>query len=189
MLVNGVGINDADYLVEYRKDGKRVRCPAYRAWSNMIARCYGGAHIAYSECRVDSAWLSFMTFRLWWLSNYKVGYDLDKDILHPGNKVYGADKCLYIPKWLNTFINAQDNNRGNLPIGVSMRGGYKQKPYLAQCKYNGKTVYLGVYTTPEEAHAKWLRFKLDIIDSRKQELDGVYPNLSGIVRAKILSLR
>ena len=39
-LILGVGINDADYMIEVRIDGKRLVCPAYRAWKHILRRCY-----------------------------------------------------------------------------------------------------------------------------------------------------
>ena len=35
-----VGINDADYMVNPRIEGKAVLCPFYKTWSGMLRRCY-----------------------------------------------------------------------------------------------------------------------------------------------------
>jgi hypothetical protein len=44
--------------------------------------------------------------------------EVDKDILHKGNKVYSSDNCIFAPKSINNlFINAKAS-RGDLPIGI-----------------------------------------------------------------------
>jgi len=36
----GVGVNDADYIVCNKTDGKRMTCPFYKRWNHMLERCY-----------------------------------------------------------------------------------------------------------------------------------------------------
>lgn len=54
----GVGINDVDYPVHVKVDNKRVLCPYYKVWHNMIHRCYNpkyrAANITYEGCSVQS---------------------------------------------------------------------------------------------------------------------------------------
>ena len=99
-LVFGVGINDADYVVQKFEtigyvDGKQERklvwaCPYYRAWKNMLARCYyhkvQGNRPTYSGCIVSEEWLRFSNFRRWMANQDFEGKQLDKDLLFEGNK-------------------------------------------------------------------------------------------------------
>jgi len=39
-LLFGVGVNDADYRVKPKIDGKLVCCPAYHSWKLMLLRAY-----------------------------------------------------------------------------------------------------------------------------------------------------
>jgi len=39
-LVHGFGINDADYAVQPKVNGKQVSCHVYKTWQGMIRRCY-----------------------------------------------------------------------------------------------------------------------------------------------------
>ena len=55
--VCGVGINDADYLVQPTVNGKKIKCPIYTMWSSMILRCYDSKYSSrfstYHNCGVD----------------------------------------------------------------------------------------------------------------------------------------
>ena len=91
--VCGVGINDADYLVQPTVNGKKIKCTIYTMWSSMILRCYDPKYserfITYKNCSVDPIWHSFMNFRQWVLSQPSyIGLDLDKDLLYTDNKIY-----------------------------------------------------------------------------------------------------
>lgn len=193
-LVCGVGFNDAHYLVDRYIDKVKVRCPAYSAWVNMLKRCYSKKYQSmqptYTGCTVSHVWHSFMVFRAWWLQCYSDGYVLDKDLLYPNNKVYGPDTCLYVPTWLNSFTTTSNSSRGELPLGVGLSKQQRTRPYIAQCcDGRGKLVYLGMYATPEAAHAAWLQYKLGMVDSMRVQLEGILPGLTEKVRTKIMSLR
>lgn len=191
--LHGVGINDAPYQVTVALLGTRVGCPVYFTWSNIIQRCYSDKgrlkYPTYRGCTVAPEWHSFMTFRAWWLQHYKEGYQLDKDLLIAGNKVYSPDTCIFVPQWLNALTIASDATRGLLPLGVSLSCANRTKPYQARCSDGaGKQVYLGTYGTPEEAHQAWLNYKLSIVDARSAELEAIRAGLTDKVKAKVLSL-
>lgn len=191
--LEGVGINDAPYQVHMNLLGTRVACPAYQTWHSMLKRCYSDKLLlrkpTYKGCTVAPEWHSFMRFREWWLQHYKEGYQLDKDLLIAGNKVYSADTCIFVPQWLNAFTVARDIDRGLLPLGVSLSHTRVSTPYRAKCHNGaGTQVHLGYYTTPEEAHQAWLDYKLSIVDARSVELEAIRAGLTDKVKAKVLSL-
>lgn len=107
-LVYGVGINDADYAIAPRINGKQVRCKIYGIWAALLQRCYDPAELerqpTYLNCSVDKEWHSFMNFRAWVLTQDYEGKELDKDLLLPGNKLYSKETCVFINKALNNFI-------------------------------------------------------------------------------------
>jgi len=88
-----------------RNNGKKNK--SYTAWINMIARCYNpGNHLimpTYKECSVADEWLNFQNFAKWFDVNYICGFDLDKDILVDGNKVYSPDTCLFVSTKSNSI--------------------------------------------------------------------------------------
>lgn len=174
--VYGVGINDADYVVElketlgYDESGRQLRkviwsCPFYVRWKDMLKRCYNLKfllkHPSYSECTTVPEWHYFSTFRSWMVEQDWEGKDLDKDILFPGNKVYSPQTCVFVDAKVNRFLLERQKLRGEFPIGVSYH--MKDNNYMGRCRdiVSGKQKYLGSYETPEEAHQAWLTFKLD----------------------------
>ncbi|CAL9971508.1 HNH endonuclease [Vibrio phage D260] len=75
--------------------------PAFDKWKNMLERCYGDRYPAYKDCSVSKDWLNFQNFAEWinGQSNaFTKGYELDKDIKVPGNKIYSADRCQIVTK-------------------------------------------------------------------------------------------
>lgn len=165
-LVYGVGINDSDYPVQPRgADGKPVVCPFYERWRSMLSRCYNkNQHVLYPRyigSFVVPEWHYFMTFRSWMEKQDWKDKELDKDLLFPGNKIYGPNTCLFVSRKVNGFLTESNAARGDLPIGVTYHK--LQKKYMAQASsvVTGKTVYLGLWESPEKAHQAWLCFKIE----------------------------
>jgi hypothetical protein len=160
-LVFGVGVNDADYAVRPKINGKVVVCPFYVAWTNMLSRCYNDGchknHPTYIGCTVDSEWFSFKSFKSWMIQQEWEGNALDKDLLIQGNKVYSHKTCIFVSKLINSLLNKNLALRGEDPVGVAfhkVRGRYQ-----ASCRVYGKLKYLGLYDTPEEAYEAYKKFK------------------------------
>ena len=186
----GVGVNDADYTTTPTINGVQLWDPAYSAWVSMLQRAYSQKyHISrptYSGVTVCKEWHSFSAFREWWLNNYCECFSLDKDLLIPGNREYGPDACVYVPRWLNSFTIDHGASRGEFPIGVCLLR--KTGKYKSQCNnpITGKLHYLGSFTTPEEAHEAWLDYKLSIADRLKKEMDRIDKRIYNNVRTIII---
>jgi len=178
VLVQGVGINDADYPVNPRVDGKVVVCPYYRAWASLLARCYSEAvHKAqptYVGCSVIEEWLRFSTFRGWMETQIWRGLNLDKDIIVPGNMIYGPDTCAFVPGYVNVFFNSHSLREKTLPLGVSYMKktpdmiNEMNKPYAARLREYGKCKLLGRYSDPLDAHKAWQIGKVESIKNLMQ---------------------
>lgn len=162
-LIQGVGINDADYLVSIKgEDGRETICPYYRAWTGMIVRCYSEKeqlrYPSYKDCTMIPEWLYFSEFKKWMESQDWLGKQLDKDLLVKDNKLYSPQTCVFLSPRLNTFLLDRKNGRGLFPLGVHYRP--KLNKFVSQCSNgNGSEEYLGVYSTAEEAHEAWRAFK------------------------------
>jgi hypothetical protein len=152
-LSQGRGINDAWYAVKPVINGERMYCPAYKAWSGMMTRCYSEKWHkkwpSYIGCSVCDEWLIFSNFAKWFDLNHKKGYDLDKDLREPGNKVYGPDTCLCVPKNINYLILGCDKVRGDYPIGVCWNK--KSGKFIAQLRAGKSRVHLGYFSNCEDA--------------------------------------
>ena len=162
-LVHGVGVNDADYVISPTINGKRVWCPFYVTWKGMLRRCYDPKHHAiqptYISCTVVKEWHSFMAFRSWMIQQDYDGKQLDKDLLTPGNKIYGPDTCVFVDSQTNSLFTDSAAIRGVWPIGVCKSQGR----YKATIRRNGERVHLGHYDTPELAHAAYCGAKAVIV--------------------------
>lgn len=160
-LICGVGINDAPASI-FDKD-------VYQVWVNMIKRCYDEKTIArreaYRGCSVCRDWLRLSNFMLWYAQNCKPGYQIDKDILIKGNKLYSPETCLGVPRRINALFISSRASRGKYPIGVSYRYG----KYVAQINYGSGSVTLGRYNTVDEAFSVYKKAKEDFIKQVAQE--------------------
>ena len=194
-LVQGVGINDADYVTEKKEtiNGKYVRvwiCPFYRTWTNMLERCYSEKYHqrqpTYKGCKVCDEWLIFSNFKKWMEQQDWEGKQLDKDLLVEGNKVYSPNTCIFVDHKINSFVIDRAASRGEYMIGVHW-DKYANK-FIAQCgnPFTSKPEYLGLFADELEAHLTW--------KARKHKLacqlaDSEYcndPRLAEVLRTKYL---
>lgn len=120
-----------------------------RIWRGILSRCYESneKYKAYQDCFVCDEWHTFSNFDKWFKQHYKDGYEIDKDILIKGNKIYSPDTCCFVPHAINQVIVNRRNFRGVFPLGVSPCG----KKYRAQVYMNNTTIHLGVFNTQEDA--------------------------------------
>ena len=160
----GLGVNDFHSPIWV--NGANIK--SYDTWSSMVKRCYSPVslekHPTYRGCSVVPEWLSFSAFESWYRNNYFEGAALDKDLLVPGNKVYGPDTCVFVHPSLNSLLVDSRRNRGNHPLGVCYHK-LTQK-YMAQVHgaANGRN-HLGLFLTPLEAHQAWQLAKAEIIEN------------------------
>ena len=174
-LVYGVGINDADYVVEKREtiivNGVRKKrqvwiCPYYRTWKSMLERCYSNKYQerrpTYKGCTVSEEWKTFSNFRAWMEKQDWEGKQLDKDLLMVDNKVYSAETCVFVTHSVNSFTSDCGAARGKWLIGVywNKRAG----KFVSRCSnpFTKKSEHLGLFTFEQEAHQAWLERKLEL---------------------------
>jgi len=151
-LVYGVGIND--WVGFTRIGGKDIR--EYLLWQSMLQRCfdekYKQKHPTYQDVTCSKDWLSMTKF-IEDVSQMKgfglEGWQLDKDILQKGNKLYSKDNCCFVPQEVNSLLIKSDKSRGEYPVGVYFHKASGK--FMASLRINGKVKFLGRFTTPEEA--------------------------------------
>jgi hypothetical protein len=192
-LVYGVGINDASYVVARRENGKQVMCPVYCMWKSMLHRCYGAKTLDYNKayigCSVDPEWIRFSGFEKWLLQqpdNWRTeDYELDKDLLVEGNRVYGPNTCLLVPKVVNNFFYQKFTE----DIGVRYFPNRK-KPWRAACgsgKRNDK--WIAYFATKQEARDAYLKEKIERGNSIAQTLQDPIVKNAFIARLKLFESR
>lgn len=190
--ISGFGINDSTFSVSKSIDGRRFNHSAYQAWQGMIKRCYDPKFHARNEtyigCEVCEEWQRFSNFFAWWKLNHVYGYELDKDLLIPGNKVYSPLTCLYIPKSLNLFTGNSQRIRGKYPIGASFHKSTGKFIGSIRCG-DRKYLYLGLFDSPHEAHLAWLSKKIHLAEAYKDICDSIHPHLFRGLISKITLMR
>lgn len=160
-IICGVAINDVE--------GIAYDTEAYQVWLNMIRRCYNEKVVArrscYRGCSVCNEWLYLSNFKAWYDQNCRPGYQIDKDILFKGNKLYSPETCLCVPRRINALFISARAVRGQYPIGITKH----YKKFEAQINYGKGTVSLGDYETPEDAFAAYKAAKEAYIKQVAQE--------------------
>lgn len=179
-LVYGVGVNDSPTPVHwYDAAGKQHAERSYSMWQGMLERSYSPALHArspsYINCSVVPEWLRLSGFRKWLAEqNDAPGLQLDKDLLYPGNKVYGPSTCVLVSQALNNLLTDRAAARGEHPIGVNW---HKQSGrFQARVSESGHRRNLGLFTDPMHAHHAWQLRKAALIERAARE-PGIDPRI------------
>ena len=151
-LVFGVGVND--WAGKVNVDGKPIW--EYQLWKGVLERCFSERfkqkYQTYNDVTCCDEWLSMTSF-IEDISQMKgfglEGWQLDKDILQKGNKLYSKDSCCFVPKEVNLLLIKSDKARGEWPVGVYFHKASGK--FTARLTINGKQKHLGYFTAPEEA--------------------------------------
>ncbi|MEG2707461.1 MAG: AP2 domain-containing protein [Erysipelotrichaceae bacterium] len=158
--VHGVGVVGE----EPSRDNNGNKLKEYLLWNHMIARCYGEISKlkspSYQDCTVSDNFKHYPFFKDWCSKQIgfrNKGWQLDKDILVKGNKIYSEDTCAFVPQEINSLFIKCDRSRGDLPLGVNYhKATFK---FVAQISCNKKKVHLGLYDTVEEAFLAYKKSK------------------------------
>lgn len=156
-LIYGVGINDCEIPI----NSNGCRSISYQTWHGMIERCYNQKSLekepTYRDCIVCKEWFNFSNFKEWFDKNYIEGYQLDKDILYKGNKVYSPTTCVWIPQEINLLLVRRNAKRGKYPIGVCYCKNHKK--FQVGFNIKGKRKSLGYFDTIEDAFNAYKKAK------------------------------
>ena len=151
--VYGVGVLGAKY--PSRVNG--VLTKEYELWTHMLQRCYSNTlkkkYPTYEGCEVSDNFKNYEYFYEWCHNQIGFGiegFELDKDLLIKGNKVYNESTCVFIPAEINSLLTKCTASRGECLIGVSWHK--RDKVFMAQISKNkGKREHLGYFKTELEA--------------------------------------
>ena len=133
----------------------------YDLWHSMLKRCYSDVYKkqrpTYEDCEASENFKSYEYFYEWCHKQIGFGNDgngnpfqLDKDLLIKGSKVYSESTCVFIPKDINLLLTKRVASRGEYLIGVSW--SKTNKAFVAQVNKNkGRSERLGLFNTELEA--------------------------------------
>ena len=158
--VRGVGYNSGG---AYKTNEHGRPTKVYSLWQGMIERCYNPKQLIrrpnYVGCTVDERWHDFQVFAIWYDNHpYKdLGYQLDKDILVQGNKLYSPETVCLVPRELNMLFTSATRARGKYPQGVNYYEPLDN--YCAAVRANGKSKHLGYFDCQDKAHEVYKKAK------------------------------
>ena len=172
--VHGAGVAGAKYPITING----VHTKEYELWCNMLKRCYSDAYQkkqpTYKGCKVSNNFLRYEYFYEW--CHIQVGFNnkdwqLDKDLLVKGNKVYNEFTCVFLPKEINSVLTKSTATRGEYLIGVCWSKTHKA--FAAQVsKSKGKKEHLGSFNTEIEAYNAYKTAKESFIKEQANKWKG-----------------
>lgn len=146
---------------------------SYRVWHNLIGRTLNPKikeiMPTYHDVTICDEWLIYSNFKKWFENpenRYQEGYQLDKDILVKGNKVYRPETCCFVPPEINTLLINRKRFRGKYPVGVSKSS---KRRYKATVNFRNTRMNIGVFDSIEEAFNAYKRAKEVILKKTAQE--------------------
>ena len=151
--VYGIGITGTKYPTKV----SGVLTKEYILWKHMLERCYSDILKkrcpTYEGCEVSDKFRSYEYFYEWCHNQIGFGvegFELDKDSLVKGNKIYSESTCVFIPSEINLVLTKCTASRGEHLIGVNWCK--RDKAFKAQVRKNkGKSEHLGYFKTEIEA--------------------------------------
>ena len=172
--VYGVGVLGTKYPSKVNG----VLTKEYEIWRSMIQRCYSdifkNKRPTYKDCKCSENFKSFEYFHEW--CNKQVGFgnegwQLDKDLLIKGNKVYNEYSCVFLPREINQLLVKRENMRGKYLIGVHWCN--INKVFVAQASKNkGKSERLGIFKTEIEAFKAYKTAKDSFVKEQANKWKG-----------------
>lgn len=167
-------------------DGVRVILSSYQQWTAMRQRCKPDSNqkrikSTYLGCTHVDEWYSYDVWMEW--AKSQVGFqskdcfgnvwDLDKDLILSGNKLYSPFTCCFLPREINTFLVLKQNQRGAFPLGVDY--SKRSKRFRARIRHRGKEETLGYFDSPELAAEAYVTAKVErakyLADKYEGQLD------------------
>ncbi len=147
-----------------RKDN--IKTIKYYYWVSMLTRCYSERYQqkfpTYIGCSVDDSWHNFQNFGDWYDKNFNSktmqGWNLDKDILEKGNKIYSPETCCFVPQEINKLF-LKPKLKTDLPIGVFKLNNR----FVSQCNTDKKSRHIKCSNTFEEAFQAYKEVKENYI--------------------------
>lgn len=145
-----------------KENGKKTA--AYVHWNNMLKRAldenYKAQKPTYKDATVCEEWKTFSNFLKWFNSQtYKEGFELDKDILVQGNKIYSPETCCFLPRYINALLTQNKLNNTTGAVGVNYDksiGNFKASCHDFE---SGIQKTLGRFKSLNEASEAYKHFK------------------------------
>lgn len=173
---------------KYKSKIAGKKSPEYALWSGILQRGHSSAfkesNPSYKDVSVCIDWHNFQVFAEWFNNQpfaKAEGFQLDKDLLIPGNREYSPSACSFVPGAINSLFNEGVQCKSSQMIGVTKIS--RRSQFVARVRVNGAAVRIGSFETEEEAYAAYKKAKIDYVRSMAEKYKDVlhprvYENLS-----------
>ena len=169
--VYSVGILGAKYPSKING----VNTKEYVLWVHMLQRCCSDSfkkrQPTYEGCEVSENFKSYEYFYEWCHKQVgfgECGFQLDKDLLIKGNKIYSESTCVFIPSEINSLLINCTASRGKHLIGVYWCK--KANAFVSRVNKNkGKSEHLGLFNTELEAFNAYKKAKESFIKEQAEK--------------------
>lgn len=148
--------------------------PAYVSWHGIMQRCYRPTEHdrspTYAGRTVHPDWHNFQVFAEWFYAqpnSQTKGFDLDKDLIVFGSKIYSEETCSFVPHHINSLLIDCGASRGNWPQGVTL--DKRCGTFISQIKIKGVHTNLGRYSCPQAAHRRYVEVKAEYVRAMAEE--------------------
>ena len=155
-----------------------VQTKEYDLWNGMLVRCYSDIfkkkRPTYEGCEASENFKSYEYFYEW--CNKQVGFNnkdwqLDKDLLIKGNKVYSETTCVFLPREINSLLINCTASRGEHLIGVYW--SKTANAFVARVSRNkGCSEHLGLFNTELEAFHAYKQAKEAFVKEQANKWKG-----------------
>ena len=150
----------------------------YEIWCSMLKRCYNDTYQkknpTYIGCKVSDKFKIYEYFYDW--CNQQIGFSnkdwqLDKDLLAKGNKIYSESTCVFIPREINSLLVKSTASRGKHLIGVCWCK--RDRAFIARVRKNkGRSEHLGLFKTELEAFNAYKQAKESFVKEQAEKWKG-----------------
>lgn len=141
-----------------------VTSAKYKVWLDMIRRCYDETfqkrNPSYIGCSVCEEWHNFQNFSDWYDDNYPedgVIYQLDKDKIIKGNRVYSPVTCCFLTHSENSAVSNQLKWEFISPSGDTVKVINLNK-FCAEMNLKSSAMHR-VHSGKSNHHKGWRLFK------------------------------
>lgn len=114
---------------------------------------------SYKSVRIDDRWLRFSNFKKWYDKHYPyeleeeygIKFEIDKDLLSDGDKIYSPETCIFLPNKVNNFLANKMTNNTSGHTGVIWHKQVKKWRARINDFHTHKKKSLGLFVNIEDA--------------------------------------
>lgn len=158
----------------------KAKTKEYKLWQGMLMRCYDHKYRSnnksYEGCTVSEEFKNFSNFYSWvnlQKGFNKKGWQIDKDLLSNGNKIYSEETCIFLPSVINCAITKGERKLSKTCVGVSFNN--RTGKYEVRLSRFGKLERFGNFYTENDAFFEYKKQKQQYLkclaEKFKQDLD------------------